>query len=84
MDFRDGAGEVELGDDGDDEPGPASYLLPVAEGGLVPAQGVLGEVTRQIYGHLVPASLDRARTVLDDARRATRHPPTGNPPENPC
>ena len=25
------------------------------------------EVTHQIYGHLVPASWDRARTVLDDA-----------------
>ncbi len=28
------------------------------------------EVTHQIYGHLVPSSWDRARTVLDDARRA--------------
>jgi len=28
------------------------------------------EVTHQIYGHLVPASWDRARAVLDDARRA--------------
>jgi integrase len=27
------------------------------------------EITHQIYGHLVPASWDRARTVLDDARR---------------
>jgi integrase len=33
------------------------------------------EVTHQIYGHLVPASWDRARTVLDDARRAGRHYP---------
>jgi integrase len=33
------------------------------------------EVTHQIYGHLVPASWDRARTVLDDARRAGRHHP---------
>jgi integrase len=33
------------------------------------------EVTHQIYGHLVPASWDRARTVLDDARRAGRHEP---------
>ena len=33
------------------------------------------EVTHQIYGHLVPASWDRARTVLDDARRAGRHQP---------
>jgi integrase len=31
------------------------------------------EVTHQIYGHLVPTSWDRARTVLDDARRAGRH-----------
>ena len=39
------------------------------------------EVTHQIYGHLVPASWDRARTVLDDARRAgRRHPPR---PETP-
>ena len=27
------------------------------------------EVTHQIYGHLVPTSWDRARTVIDDARR---------------
>jgi integrase len=33
------------------------------------------EVTHQIYGHLVPTSWDRARTVLDDARRAGRHQP---------
>ena len=33
------------------------------------------EVTHQIYGHLVPASWDRARTVLDDARRGGRHQP---------
>jgi integrase len=39
------------------------------------------EVTHQIYGHLVPASWDRARTVLDDARRAGRHPAA--PPETP-
>jgi integrase len=39
------------------------------------------EVTHQIYGHLVPSSWDRARTVLDDARRAGRqHPPD---PETP-
>jgi integrase len=31
------------------------------------------EVTHQIYGHLVPTSWDRARTVLDDAHRAGRH-----------
>ena len=29
----------------------------------------------QIYGHLVPASWDRARTILDDARRPGRHQP---------
>ena len=33
------------------------------------------EVTHQIYGHLVPSSWDRARTVLDDAHRAGRHQP---------
>ena len=33
------------------------------------------EVTHQIYGHLVPSSWDRARTVLDDARRAGRQQP---------
>jgi integrase len=33
------------------------------------------EVTHQIYGHLLPTSWDRARTVLDDARRAGRHQP---------
>jgi len=42
----DGAGEAELGDGGDDEPGPAGDLPGVAEGGLVPAQGVLGESIR--------------------------------------
>ena len=35
------------------------------------------EVTHQIYGHLVPASWERARAVLDDAYRR-------QPPENPC
>ncbi len=40
------------------------------------------EVTHQIYGHLVPTSWDRARTVLDDARRAGRHQPPQ--PETPC
>ena len=39
------------------------------------------EVTHQIYGHLVPASWDRARTALDDARRAGQRQP---PSENPC
>jgi integrase len=39
------------------------------------------EVTHQIYGHLVPASWDRARTVFDDVRR---RPSTENQPENPC
>jgi hypothetical protein len=29
------------------------------------------EVTHQIYGHLVPTSWERARTVLDEARRGT-------------
>ena len=33
------------------------------------------EVTHQIYGHLVPTSWDRARTVLDDARHAGRYQP---------
>jgi hypothetical protein len=34
------------------------------------------EVTHQIYGHLVPTSWDRARTVLDDAARpgGSSHP----------
>ena len=41
-------------------------------------------VTHQTYGHLVPASWDRARTVLDDAHRTDQRPSTGNPPENPC
>jgi site-specific recombinase XerD len=42
------------------------------------------EVTHQIYGHLVPASWDRARTVLDDARRAGRHhPPRPETPAEP-
>ena len=40
------------------------------------------EVTHQIYGHLVPASWERARTVLDNARRAGRHQPPR--PETPC
>ena len=38
------------------------------------------EVTRQIYGHLVPGSVDRARSTLDEAYRAgQRHgsPETG-------
>ena len=39
------------------------------------------EVTHQTYGHLIPASWDRARTVFDDAHR--REPPD-NTPENPC
>jgi integrase len=30
------------------------------------------EVTHQIYGHLVPASLDRARTTLDNAYQSSR------------
>jgi integrase len=29
------------------------------------------EITHQIYGHLVPASWDRARTILDNARNAS-------------
>jgi site-specific recombinase XerD len=33
------------------------------------------EVTHQIYGHLVPTSWERARTVLDNARRVGRHQP---------
>jgi len=41
-------------------------------------------VTHETYGHLVPASWDRARTVFDDAHRADQLPSTGNPPENPC
>ncbi len=39
------------------------------------------EVTHQAYGHLVPASWDRARTALDEARRASKEQ---HPPENPC
>ncbi len=39
----DGAGQAELGDRGDDQPGPAGDLLRMAQGGAVPAQGVLGE-----------------------------------------
>jgi integrase len=39
------------------------------------------EVTHQTYGHLIPASWDRARAVFDDARR--RQPPD-NTPGNPC
>jgi integrase len=39
------------------------------------------EVTHQIYGHLVPISWDRARAVLDDARRVGRRQP---PSESPC
>jgi integrase len=39
------------------------------------------EVTHQIYGHLVPSSWDRARTVLDDAHHAGRQQPL--PPETP-
>ena len=41
--FGNGPGQAQLGDSGDDEPGPAGYLTWVAERGLVPAQGVLGE-----------------------------------------
>ena len=37
------------------------------------------EVTRQIYGHLVPASWDRARTILDDARRRPAPAAAGQP-----
>ena len=39
------------------------------------------EVTHKAYGHLVPASWDRARTALDEARRASKEQ---HPPENPC
>jgi integrase len=39
------------------------------------------EVTHQTYGHLIPASCDRARAVVDDAHR--RQSPD-NTPENPC
>lgn len=39
------------------------------------------QVTHRIYGHLVPTSWDRTRTVLDDARRAGRHQPPN--PETP-
>ena len=38
------------------------------------------EVTHQIYGHLVPASWDRARTVLDDAYQTSRQQRPGKPP----
>jgi integrase len=33
------------------------------------------EVTHQIYGHLVPSSFDRARTVLDTAYQKSRQLP---------
>jgi Glyoxalase-like domain len=39
------------------------------------------EATHQIYGHLIPTSWDRARTVIDDAHRAGRRQP---PSEHPC
>jgi hypothetical protein len=38
-----GAGEAQLGDGGDDDPGPAGELGGGAQGGLVPAQGGPGE-----------------------------------------
>jgi len=37
------AGQAQLGDGGDDDPGPAGELGGGAQGGLVPAQGGLGE-----------------------------------------
>lgn len=43
--FGNGPGQPQLGDRGDDGPGPARYLSRVAECGLVPAQGGLGEPT---------------------------------------
>ena len=43
MVFGDRAGEAELVEGGDDQPGPAGELPGVTERGLVPAQGVLGE-----------------------------------------
>ena len=39
------------------------------------------EVTHQIYGHLVPSSLDRARTALDAAYQESRRQ---QPPGNRC
>jgi len=48
--FGDGAGEAELGDCRDDEPCPAGQLRGVAEGGLVPAEGVLGEAVGVLDG----------------------------------
>src|SRR5580693_2718479 len=44
--FGNRPGQPQLGDRGDDEPGPARYLSRVAERGLVPAQGGLGEPER--------------------------------------
>ena len=41
--FGEGAGQAQLGDRGDDQPGPAGHLPRVAQRGVVPAQGVLGE-----------------------------------------
>jgi hypothetical protein len=33
---------------------------------------MVDEVTHQIYGHLVPSSLDRARTAIDNAYQESR------------
>lgn len=37
------------------------------------------ETTHQIYGHLVPSSLERARLVLDDTYQECRRHPSGPP-----
>jgi integrase len=37
------------------------------------------EMTHQIYGHLVPSSWDRARSVLDDAYQESRRKPSDPP-----
>src|SRR5260370_11435803 len=41
--FGEGAGQAQLGEGRGDQPGPAGDLTRFAEGGFVPAQGVLGE-----------------------------------------
>ena len=41
------------------------------------------EVTHQIYGHLIPASFDRASTALDAAYQASRGQQPRKPPADP-
>jgi len=40
------------------------------------------EVTHRIYGHLVPASMERARAILDDARPGGRR--SDQTPDDAC